>query len=193
MVMAATKDIQSVPIAQLAPDLDSVDTRLVQGLVTLIWPYSSSTKTLSLLLVETDFRLRRQRGQVRVRFQGSSATVLAQHRVASGDELRLSLRAVSWVKPADFTSTPGRSIDWELSYGETVNVDVSVQMLAQYLQLILLLDQERWSGNNLCRHRSSHPEPWAFSSHNFVAAFATFEPGLVYRPGSFTQRLLPTQ
>ena len=53
-----------ISIAQLTPDLSAPSTRCIRAIVTLIWPYSSSTSTLKLLLAEHDFRLRRTRGQV---------------------------------------------------------------------------------------------------------------------------------
>lgn len=109
----------TLPIAQLQPGLDSESTS-VFGIVTLIWPYASSTHALSLLLVEPDFRLRRHRGQVRVRFQGSSAKALSRAGISSGDQLLLNLTGVQWAKDTLAASTPGKGIDWELRYGERV-------------------------------------------------------------------------
>ncbi|KAL2040698.1 hypothetical protein N7G274_006677 [Stereocaulon virgatum] len=109
--------LTTLPIAQLQPGLDS-DSTSVFGIVTLIWPYASSTHTLSLLLVEPDFRLRRHRGQVRVHFQGSSAKALSRAEISIGDQLLLNLTGVQWAKDTFAASTPGRGIDWELRYGE---------------------------------------------------------------------------
>ena len=107
----------TIPIAQLQPGLDP-DSTFVSGIVTLIWPYASSTRTLSLLLVEPDFRLRRHQGQVRIHFHGSSAKALARSGVSSGDHLLLRLIGVQWAKDTHKASTPGRGIEWELRYGE---------------------------------------------------------------------------
>ena len=113
----------TLPIAQLHPGLNPKSTA-VTGIITLIWPYASSSQTLSLLLVEPDFRLRRHHGQVRVHFQGSSARALSRAGIASGDHLLLSLEGVEWAKDIFTASTPGRGIDWELRYGERVVLQV---------------------------------------------------------------------
>ena len=113
----------TLPIAQLQPGLDN-DSTTVNGIVTLIWPYALHSQTLSLLLVEPDFRLRRHRGQVRVHFHGSSAKALSRSAIASGDQLLLSLRGAGWAKDTLAASTPGRGIEWELRYGERLVLQV---------------------------------------------------------------------
>ena len=113
----------STPIAQLNPDLRP-DESSVTGIVTLIWPYASSQNTLSLLLVEPDFRLRSNRGQVHVHFQGSSAKAVARSGISSGDRLLLCLRGAQWAKESTAAKTPGREIDWQLQYGERLVLQV---------------------------------------------------------------------
>jgi len=112
-----------IHIAELNPELSSRDTKQFKAAVTLIWPYSSSQRQFALLLAEPDFRLRRKKGQVRVRFSGSSAKALATTGVGIGDEVILSLRGAQFVQE-DTVSTPGRSIDWELEYTQTIAVQV---------------------------------------------------------------------
>jgi hypothetical protein len=112
-----------IHIAELNPELPLRDTKQFKAAVTLIWPYSSSQRQFALLLAEADFRLRRKKGQVRVRFSGSSAKALATTGVGIGDEVLLSLRGAQFVQD-DAVSTPGRSIDWELEYKQTVAVQV---------------------------------------------------------------------
>lgn len=114
----------TIPIAQLQPDLDAKDETSVTGIVTLIWPYASLTQSLSLLLVEPDFRLRRHRGQVRIHFHGSSAKAVARSGVSSGDQLSLSLIGADWAKDGCTATTPGRGIEWELQYAERVILEV---------------------------------------------------------------------
>jgi hypothetical protein len=111
------------PIAELDPELLERDSRHFTAAVTLIWPYSSSQRQFALLLAEPDFRLRRKKGQVRARFSGSSARALATTGVGIGDEVVLSLRGAQFVKEGA-VSTPGRSIDWELEYTQTVAVRI---------------------------------------------------------------------
>ena len=112
-----------VPIAELQPALESHCTSIT-GIVTLIWPYSSSRKTLSLLLAEPDFRLRRHRGQVRVHFTGSSATAVARSGVSIGAQISLSLVGVQWAKDESMPRTPGKGVEWELQFRERVVLQV---------------------------------------------------------------------
>ncbi len=115
------------PIAQLEPSIETTDTS-ISGIVTLIWPYSASQSSYSLLLVEPDFRLRRHKGQVRLHFTGSSAKAVARGGIQSGDRLLLSLEDVQWTQNASTaeitTQTPGKGIDWELQFGERVVLQV---------------------------------------------------------------------
>jgi hypothetical protein len=110
-------------ISALNPELSAVETKHFRATVTLIWPYSSSTRQFAILLAEPELRLRRKNGQVRVRFSGASAKAIATTGVGIGDEVVLSLRGAQFVQEG-VISTPGRSIDWELSYTQTVVVQV---------------------------------------------------------------------
>src|SRR5690242_14403618 len=115
--------MEQVPIAALRPDLDALDSKQIKAVVTLIWPYSSSQRQFALLLAEPDFRLRRRNGQVRARFSSTSARALAATGVGIGDEVVLSLHGAQFVQH-DAVSTPGKSIDWELVYTQTVAISV---------------------------------------------------------------------
>lgn len=123
--MARSIPAPSVPIAQLHPDLELANTS-VTGIVTLVWPYTSFTKSTRVLLVEPDFRLRRQRGQVRIKFQGSSAKAVAKAGITSGDQLLLSLVGTQWARDESAAGTPGKGIEWELLYTERVQLEVRV-------------------------------------------------------------------
>ncbi|KAL2062620.1 hypothetical protein VTL71DRAFT_5692 [Oculimacula yallundae] len=114
----ALKDTEHIPIAQLSPSLTTPATRAIKAVVTLTWPYSSATGSVAFLLSEPDFRLRRTRGQVRVRFSGSSAKAVAASGIASGDEVVLSLDGVEWVSDDATIVTPGRGVEFELRYTE---------------------------------------------------------------------------
>lgn len=114
-----------IPIAQLTPLLAAPASRSIKAVVTLTWPYSSVTGSVAFLLAEPDFRLRRTRGQVRVQFAGSSAKVISQAGVASGDEVMLCLDGVKFVHDqATTVSTPGRSVEFELRFTERLVVEV---------------------------------------------------------------------
>ncbi|KAF2865764.1 hypothetical protein BDV95DRAFT_599461 [Massariosphaeria phaeospora] len=111
--------MERIPIAQLTPQLRDAQSKEFRGVVTLVWPYSSSARQFALLLAEPDLRLRRRKGQVRIRFSGSSAKALAATCVGIGDEVVLGLRGAQFVQHGT-VSTPGKSIDWELSYEQTI-------------------------------------------------------------------------
>lgn len=115
-----------IPIVQLSPHLSAPSTRCIRAIVTLIWPYSSSNSTLTILLAEPDFRLRRTKGQVRVQFSGPSAGAVFEAGIGSGDEVILSLDGVEWTKDESAGQTPGRSIDWELKFSERLVLKVVI-------------------------------------------------------------------
>jgi hypothetical protein len=110
-------------ISALSPELSAIESKQFRATVTLIWPYSSSTRQFALLLAEPNLRLRRRNGQVRVRFSTASAKAIATTGVEIGDEIVLSLRGAHFIQEGAI-STPGKSIDWELSYTQTVVVQV---------------------------------------------------------------------
>lgn len=116
--------MERLPIAQLSPELPDLETKEFRAIVTLIWPFSSSTRQCALLLAEPDFRLRRNKGQVRVRFTRSSARAIAGTGIGIGDEIILRLEGSRFVQEEEHIRTPGKSIDWELSYAQTLVAQV---------------------------------------------------------------------
>lgn len=112
-----------ISIAQLQPSIKTERSHIF-GVVALIWPYSSSQKTISLLLVEPDFRLRRERGQVHVRFFGSSAKALALSSIQIGDEVLLHLDGVEWVKETTTLKTAGKGVEWALQFRDRLVLEV---------------------------------------------------------------------
>ena len=115
--------MEHVDIAALRPTLDALESKQIKAVVTLIWPYSSSQRQFALLLAEPDLRLRRKKGQVRARFSSTSARALATTGVGIGDEVVLSLHGAQFVQHGA-VGTPGKSLDWELAYTQTVAVSV---------------------------------------------------------------------
>lgn len=115
--------MEHIRISALRPDLNALEAKQIKAVVTLIWPYSSSQRQFALLLAEPDFRLRRKKGQVRTRFASTSARALATTGVGIGDEVVLSLQGAQFLQDGA-VSTPGKSIDWELVYRQTIAVSV---------------------------------------------------------------------
>jgi len=115
-----------IPIAQLSPMLAEPSTRSLKAIVTLTWPYSSATGSVAFLLAEPDFRLRKCRGQVRVQFSGSSAKAIANAGIASGDEVKLYLDGVEFMRDEIEIATPGKGIECELRFAERLLLEVSI-------------------------------------------------------------------
>ena len=111
-----------IPIAQLTPLLAAPASRSIKAVVTLTWPYSSAKGSVAFALSEPDFRLRRTRGQVIVRFSGSSAKVVAKSGIASGDQVTLSLDGAEYGENTEVM--PGRGVEFELKFTERLLLQV---------------------------------------------------------------------
>ncbi|KAI2793914.1 hypothetical protein POX_a00502 [Penicillium oxalicum] len=112
------------PIAQLAPSLEDHDNRYFIATVSLLWPYSSSQKCLSLLLAEPDPRLRWPDGQVKAIFHGRVAERVAEQRVGIGETICLSLKYGRFVSKEDALQTPRKGVPWDLHFDQGVMLEV---------------------------------------------------------------------
>lgn len=108
--------LQPVPIAQLHPDLPDPSTRIVEGEVTVVWPYSLVTRSIAFKLVETDFRLRRDNGQVRIEFHGAAGKAVSDAAPEGGDGIRLSLSGATWEKASPETVARPGTLEWQLKF-----------------------------------------------------------------------------
>lgn len=106
----------ATPIAQLNPELPDQPTRKVHGEVTITWPYSAVSKSIAFLLAEPDFRLRRDKGSVRIHLSGPSAEVVGQWELGSGDEVTLALDGVEWAKDEEPVRPAGSRVEWQLKF-----------------------------------------------------------------------------
>ncbi|AEO63427.1 uncharacterized protein THITE_2108666 [Thermothielavioides terrestris NRRL 8126] len=113
------------PIAELNPDLLDQASRVVRGNVTITWPYNSVTKTLAFLLAESDVRLRRARGQIRIELRGPSAAAASECGLGAGDELLLGLDGAHWAKDVSRGRIPGARVDWQLQFSEKLILQVT--------------------------------------------------------------------
>ncbi|KAI0600371.1 hypothetical protein F4775DRAFT_61167 [Biscogniauxia sp. FL1348] len=113
-------------IADLDPQLSEPATRAVQGVVTITWPYNSVKNTVAFILAEPDFRLRRNKGQVRINFSGQAAKAVGANALGSNDEVTLSLEGAEW-EPEEAKkrqSLPGASLDWQLRFSDKILLKV---------------------------------------------------------------------
>jgi hypothetical protein len=113
-----------VAISSLGPPSDAHPPRHIRAVVALVWPYSSSTRALSLLLAEPDIRLRKGKGQVKVTFHGPSAEAVAKGQVGIGDTVQLGLEGAQWISSSENVSTPGKKIGWDLIFNGRADLDV---------------------------------------------------------------------
>lgn len=110
----------SVPIAQISPTFEHLEEHSIRAVATLVWPYSSATKSLALLLAEPDVRRRRSNGQVKVIFHGLVAESVAKAQAGIGDEVALSL---SGSRLAD-AKTTGNCVPWDVHFDDRVSLQV---------------------------------------------------------------------
>ncbi len=113
-----------IPIAQLGPDQAAANQqagRAVRGEVTVVWPYNSVSRSLAFLLADSDVRLRRSKGQIRVQLHGPSAEAVAQSGLGGGDSVVLGLDGARWSKDESSVKLPGSRVEWQLVfYGKLV-------------------------------------------------------------------------
>ncbi|KAJ5851368.1 Telomere end binding protein [Penicillium soppii] len=117
----ALGELTQVPINKLSPGLEQPAEKSILAAVTLVWPYSSSTKTFCLLLAEPDFRLRSSNGQVKVTFHGRAAEKIAKSHVGIGDSICLGLNGSEFIPNQ---SASGRSIAWDAHFEKGVFLEV---------------------------------------------------------------------
>ncbi|KAF2220705.1 hypothetical protein BDZ85DRAFT_284428 [Elsinoe ampelina] len=115
-----------VPIASLQPFESTIVGQTIKAEISLVWPYSSSHESAALLLVDTDFRKRYDRGQVRVVFHGPAAKALAKARLGIGDVLRIDLAKAAWRNRDEraATLTPGKAVEAELLFERSLKATV---------------------------------------------------------------------
>ncbi|KAJ4010305.1 hypothetical protein NW752_004979 [Fusarium irregulare] len=107
---------EAIPIAQLNPESSGQENRVIYGTITITWPFSILTKSIAFLLAERDFRLRRENGQVRVRFHGAAAKAISEASLGAGDDIRVSLEGGHWEKNETQTQIAGSTIAWQLEF-----------------------------------------------------------------------------
>ncbi|OAA72479.1 Nucleic acid-binding, OB-fold-like protein [Cordyceps fumosorosea ARSEF 2679] len=104
------------PIAQLNPELPDRASRVIDGIVTITWPYSTVSRSAAFILAEHDFRLRHARGQLRLEFHGHVGQKLTDAGIGSGDSLRISLEGAEWETYKAQTRVPGKILEWQLNF-----------------------------------------------------------------------------
>ncbi|KAJ4251604.1 hypothetical protein NW757_006442 [Fusarium falciforme] len=118
------RDGQLTAIAELNPEVSDQNRRVVDGTITITWPFSVLNKSIAFLLAERDFRLRREKGQVRIRFHGASAKAISDASLGGGDEIRLSLEGVKWERNETQTQVAGSTLEWQLEFNNRLILSI---------------------------------------------------------------------
>ncbi|OAQ85505.1 telomere end binding protein [Purpureocillium lilacinum] len=116
----ALQSAVATPIAQLSPDLQDAESRAVDGVVTITWPYSVVTKSIAFIIAEQDPLRRRDKGQLRVECHGPASKALADSGIGGGDAILLSLVGAEWDVAHAKTSLPAGSHDWQLKFTKRI-------------------------------------------------------------------------
>lgn len=122
---ASGQSTPTIPIAQINPAFDRLAESSIRAAVTLVWPYSPSTKSFSVLLAEPDVRLRRSNGQVKVTFHALVAERIAETHVGIGDEVVLELAGCRLEENGTATQTPSRYVAWDVHFDDRVHIEVN--------------------------------------------------------------------
>lgn len=107
-------------LAMLSPEVAQAPNAWIEGTTTLIWPFSASASTFSVILAEPDFRKRMNHGQLKVNFKGPSARA-AGKRIKIGDTVSLSLEGVKFEELKDASQ---RDVPWTIEVEKKILMKV---------------------------------------------------------------------
>lgn len=97
-------------LAALHPSASSA---FVNAIVTLMWPFSPSSSSLSIIASEEDFRLRLSKGQLRVNFGGACANAVDTRGLQIGDQVMISLEGAVFEELSNATT---RDVPWSITF-----------------------------------------------------------------------------
>ncbi|KAM0335675.1 hypothetical protein ACHAQA_000724 [Verticillium albo-atrum] len=127
------------PIAELNPELQDTQKRVIRGEITVFWPYSPLRDVVAFVLAEPDFRLRRDKGTVRVEFTGASAKAVVDLGLGGGDEVALSLDGVAWAERDTRMPVVGTPLEWQLRFSNRLLAQIT--LVADEETKLLNIDQ----------------------------------------------------
>ncbi|KAI0867970.1 hypothetical protein GGS24DRAFT_244669 [Hypoxylon argillaceum] len=163
---------RTTPIAELCPDVADPATHAVGGVVTITWPYNKVEGTFAFNLAEPNFRLRRNKGQVRIDFTGRAAKAAGDCGLGSNDEVLISLAGAAW--EAEIAnkrrSLPGADIGWRLVFSDYLLLRIKRADTSK-IDLVVVNEQSHEDEATL---DSTHTEPLAPTKSN--SPFAPLSP-----------------
>ena len=154
---AATRKDTKIPIASLNPFRKVDRPASIEAIITLIWPFTSANGKAAFLCAEPDFRLRRDKGQVRVQFSKDAAKAVATSGVGIGDTIRLSLAGARWTQHDHATKTPGRSVEGEMLFNRQLRLRVSTNPSLGFLLELCQHVQGMERRSRISEHRHRCP------------------------------------
>lgn len=167
--LGSTLDAQTpTPIAQLSPGLPDRDARVIDGVVTITWPYSIVTRSAAFILAEHDFRLRHARGQLRLEFHGPVGQKLTDAGIGGGDSLRISLDGAQWEPHKAQTRVPGTILEWQLKFTTRLLVRIQRAEDQQIEVLDLNLEDDATNEDELLATLTPHASSPPMHSSLFV-------------------------
>lgn len=115
-----------VHIADIKERLTSTDASntYIEAAVQLVWPFSSVTSQLSLLLIEKDVSFRDTAAQLKITFHDACAKQVARSRVGIGDIVQLRLAGATAEHEHEELSTPGKKTGFDLHFRKSVHLQV---------------------------------------------------------------------
>jgi hypothetical protein len=125
----ALASVTPTPICELEPNITNPSSRVVRGEIRVTKPHSRVTRTLEYILVETDRRLRREKGQVRFKLRGPVADEVAEWGLRASDTVLFSLDGVHWAKDDAPGRIPGQRLEWQMEFVEKLTLMVGAGAL----------------------------------------------------------------
>lgn len=93
----------------------------VSAVVTLMWPFSPSSSSLSITASEEDFRLRLSKGQLRVNFNGICAGAVEARGLQIGDKVMISLEGAQY---EELLGATAKDVPWTVNFNSRLLMKV---------------------------------------------------------------------
>jgi hypothetical protein len=108
-------------LASIDPTTVAEQPAYISAVVTLMWPFSPSSSSLSIIASEEDFRLRLSKGQLRVNFNGACASAVETCGLQIGDKVMISLEGAQYDELASATA---KDVSWAVTFNSRLAMKV---------------------------------------------------------------------
>ncbi|KAK7205712.1 hypothetical protein BZA70DRAFT_266835 [Myxozyma melibiosi] len=117
------EDLQYVAISSVSESTD-LQSSYVTGVVSLFWPYSSSSHEFSVLLSDSDILERINKGEMKLTFRGKSLGKNLEKQLQIGNTVKIALRAAKVYRNEDANKSDADS-DWGCVWENSVMLQVN--------------------------------------------------------------------